>query len=44
MGLVQNYPYNDVEEDPFLVVNYNNMINTSFKQYIYHQVIIKTYI
>ena len=28
-GLVQNYPYNDVREDPFLVTNYNNMINTS---------------
>ena len=28
-GLVQNYPYNDVREDPFLVKNYNNMINAS---------------
>ena len=29
VGLVQNYPYNDVREDPFLVTNYNNMINAS---------------
>lgn len=28
-GLVQNYPYNDVREDPFLAVNATNMTNSN---------------
>ena len=33
-GLVQNYPYNDVRPDPFLVTNMTNMTNSNNKPQI----------